>query len=226
MVLESAWGWKRIMKVWEVGLDGAVRRAVGDEGCGIIITPFSPGVGGGSLAPWHPRVQGGPTSPSLAWETSVTAQESPSPCQTCPATLSINPCCGFGALHPCFPIFCDGSVNNSRGVFTRAGCCLPCSGGPCAPGVTRVRSCCSQELAKNPIPAFSPNLETPLRSVMQRGLRRAWWSFTQPGTMAGEMFQSLLRAVGCVLLGIYWRGNPVIPAVPGETGIEREGSSE
>lgn len=144
------------MKVWEVGLDGAVRRAVGDEGCGIIIIAFSPGVGGGSLAPRHPRVQGGPTSPSLAWETSVTAQESPSPCQTCPATLSINPCCGFGALHPYFPIFCDGSMNNSRGVFTRAGCCLPCSGGPCAPGVTRVRSRCSQELAKNPIPAFSP----------------------------------------------------------------------
>lgn len=214
------------MEVWEVGLDGAVRRAVGDEGCGIIIIPFSPGVGGGSLAPWHPRVQGGPTSPSLAWETSVTAQESPSPSQTCPATLSINPCCGFGALHPYFPIFCDGSMNNSRGVFTLLAAAFPAQEVPVRRGSPGSGAAALRNWPKIQYQLFPPNLETPLRSVMQQGLRRARWSFTQPGTMAGEMLQSLLRAVGCVLLGIYWRGNPVIPAVPGETRIEREGSSE
>lgn len=88
-----------------MGLDRAVRRAVGDEGYGVIIiilittiTPFSPAVGRASLAPWHPWVQGGPSSPPWTWKSSVRAQEPP----VCPATLSTDPCCAFGHLQPRF----------------------------------------------------------------------------------------------------------------------------
>lgn len=114
--------------------NGAVRRAVGDEGCGVIIIIL--------VTLFSPRVQGGPSCPGKAWKGSVRAQETPG----CPATLSTNPCCAFGLLQPRFPISLMAPMNNSGGVFDPA--TSP------AQEVTGVRSCCSQKRPKNPIQAF------------------------------------------------------------------------